>query len=586
MDEQDFFDKFTRLLQNMKEKYELDNLHDALLVWFAENYLLLDPEDVRDRIVQDAKAEGIDAILVDERGFQLLFVQAKTVEDFAKTSNPFPENVIKLTLAGARLLIRGNYKGQITPELENLTDEYQELEKTGDYKTKILFIALKGPPTDIKFIRDFQKDIPVEIEFWGFNELLAFYRDVYLVRRAPPPERISFEVLADVLKKDSPVKARIFTTKGIELARNYDTFKERIFQQNVRSFLGSRSKSINEQIVKTAADNGVSKNFWYYNNGVTIVCKKIPDSATGRTIHLEEAQIINGAQTTYSLYEAFKKGTLQDDVEVLIKAIETPDRRLIENVTMFTNSQNAIKLRDLCSNDDVQVKTQKLLLETYHYFYEKKRGEFDSSYPTVEAKSELLGQDYKKKLISNENAAQAFLAMFLNRPAEAKSEKRRIFMKDGGFYEEIFDEEDPDLAEKMLVAWRLLKFVEGRKREYKKSYKTAIGLQEEQRNRVYKNDFLLHGEYFALNLMRDFLQNVGIDLTHSRGMEQVLSMLDSNGGLVVASYDKIVEALSGFFDEEKAKQGYYHNKFFKNEKSLTSVRNALNTRLGFVQILQ
>lgn len=66
MNERDFFDRLTLLLQNIKERYELEILHDALIVWFAENYLLLDPDDVKDRIVQDAKAECQDNLNVRE----------------------------------------------------------------------------------------------------------------------------------------------------------------------------------------------------------------------------------------------------------------------------------------------------------------------------------------------------------------------------------------------------------------------------------------------------------------------------------------------------------------------------------------
>ncbi len=586
LNRQDFFDKIQTLLQNIKERYELDSIHDALIVWFAENCLLLDPEDVKERIVQDSMAEGIDAVLVDNNNRELLFVQAKTVEKFDNTQNSFPENDVKGVLSGARLLIRGDYRGKITPELENLTDEYHALEKSGDYKTKILFIVLKQKPTSDKFIEDFRKDIAAEVEFWDLDGLLTFYRDVYLVRRGSPPERLSFEVEAEILRKDTPVRSRIFSTKGKELARNYDTFRDRLFQQNVRFFLGSRSKSINDQILKTASDSEASENFWYYNNGITVICKKIPDSATGRTIHLDGAQIINGAQTTYSLYEAFKDGTLQSDVEVLVKAIETTDKELIEKITLYTNSQNAIKLRDLSSNEDIQTTTQRTLMENYGYFYERKRGEFESLYPTEEAKLKLLGQEYNKKLVSNENAAQALLSLFLQKPSQAKAEKRRIFMKDGGFYDDIFNPTDNWLPEKLLIAWRLLKFVEEKKRAYRRSYKAAAAQLEEQKRETYKSDFLLYSEYFVLNLYKDFLQDSGINIFDKPGVKELLSKLDGNDALLTRIYDQIVRSFIDFFEGEKGKDGYYHNKFFKSEKSIALLRVAVNKEFSFVQVLE
>lgn len=415
MDKRDFFDRFILLLENTKERYELDDMHDALILWFGENYLSLDPEDVKERIVQDKYAEGIDAVLIDQRNYNLFFIQAKTVRTFDNTTNNFPENDVKSTLAGVRFLVKGDYKGKITPELENLIDEYHELDRTGNYKTTVLFLTLKKEPFDNKYIEDFKKDFPkAGVDFYNFEWLFDFYVNKYLPMRADPPKRISFEVLTNLLTKDSPNKSRVFTCKGKELAKIYNDHRDAIFQQNVRYSLGLRPKSINRQILETAIDTTRDVSFWYFNNGITIVCKTINESTSGKVINLDEAQIINGAQTTYALYEAYKNGNLKENVEVLIKAIESNDRNFIESVTLYTNSQNAIRLRDLCSKDEIQTKIQKILLASYKYFYERARGEFDSLYPTSEAKEKLLDENYKSEIINNENAAQSFLAMYLN----------------------------------------------------------------------------------------------------------------------------------------------------------------------------
>ncbi|MDH7552957.1 MAG: hypothetical protein QHH74_04810 [Spirochaetota bacterium] len=253
MKEQDFFDRFIKLLENTKENYELETLHDALIVWFGENYLSLDPEEVKERIVCDRHAEGVDAILIDQTNFNLFFIQAKSVDNFNNTKNNFPENDVKSTLDGIRLLLRGDYKGKITPELENLVNEYHELDRSGDYKTIILFLTLKKKPLDYKFIENFKKDFnQIEVEFYDFDRLFDFYKNEYLISRASPPEKISFEVLTNLLSKDNPYKSRVFICKGKELARIYNDYKERIFQQNVRYSLGIRSKSINRQILETA----------------------------------------------------------------------------------------------------------------------------------------------------------------------------------------------------------------------------------------------------------------------------------------------------------------------------------------------
>ena len=590
MDEKIFFDRFCSSLQNMKKLYELDTLHDALILWFGEYYLSLDPNEVKDRIVIDSHAEGIDAILIDQENFRLIFIQAKLVNDFDSTTKNFPENDIKLTLQGIRFLLRGDYKGKITPELENLVDEYHELDRTAEYMTSVLFLTLKRKPINNKYIEDFKKDFSqVDIEFFDFEWFYNFYKNTYLTMMASPPESISFEVVSGLLKKDNPQKSRVFTCRGKEIARIYSEYKERIFQQNVRYSLGLRSKSINRQILETAEDNARSLNFWYFNNGITIVCKKIIEATSGKVISLENAQIINGAQTTYALHEAYIKGDLKENVEVLIKAIQTDDRNFIENVTLYTNSQNAIRLRDLCSNDPIQLKIQKIILESYQYFMERKRGEFDSLYPTLGAKKIFFGKDWNVRVFSNENAAQAFLAIFLDKPAQAKNEKGRIFLKDNaGFYYEIFNEKDTLLAEKFLMSWKLLQYIEAQKKYYKeKKYKSAESLIEEERIEIYKYDFLLHSEYFILNIFKDFLKNGGYKIhTEKDDLLGLISEIDRKSDLIQEIYKTIKNSLAEYINEIKKQPGYYHNKFFKNEKSIGLIRNFFNKKYGFLEVIQ
>lgn len=610
MTKEDFFDRLYKTLENIKRIYELDgnrdSVHDSFILWFGENYLSLDPDEIKPRIVEDSSAEGVDALLIDNIDKRLIFVAARTVKTFDKTTDNFPENDVKSTLAGIRFLVEGDYKGKITPELENLLNEYHALDKTGDYKTSVIFLAFKKPPKDNKYIEDFEKGFPtIKCEFFDFDKIYDFYKDVYMERTTSPPKMISFEVLTDVLKKETPHKSMVFTVKAKEIARIYNDYKERIFQQNVRFSLGIKNRTVNNEILNTAVDEKRSDDFWYFNNGITIVCDEIHVPHRGRIVNVKAAQIINGAQTTYALYDAYQNGRLKDNAEVLIKVIESSDKVFTENVTMYTNSQNAILLMDLLSNMPVQGMIQKVLLDAYGYFYEKKRGEFDSLYPTIDSKKKLLGGNYKTKLISNVNAAQAFLALYLNMPAEAKSGKRKIFIrvKDGGFFDDIFNEGDTCLAEKILLAWKLLKYIEMRIEEYdkerKKFFLSLISKKEEELTEdekikirekvaeIYRFDYLLHGEHFILSIFRDFIKNLNFDIAKNRShVIEVISMIDKNDEKLLNAYGDIKNSFAGYIEMLKTKEpDYYHNKLFKNKNSIALVRKHFSESYNFVEIL-
>ena len=88
-----------------------------MILWYGENCLCLILTMSR-RIVLDSHAEAIDAVLVDQLNFQLILLQAKTVQKYEDVAKSYSENDVKLTLEGARFLLRGDYHGRITQNLK------------------------------------------------------------------------------------------------------------------------------------------------------------------------------------------------------------------------------------------------------------------------------------------------------------------------------------------------------------------------------------------------------------------------------------------------------------------------------------
>ena len=599
MKEEIFFSRFLDTITHEMETEGFQSLHDAFIYWMGVNYFGLDSDDVIERIVHDRHTEGIDGIFVDPHEYRLIFVQGLTTEEFEKTKNNFPESKIKSTLEGARYLLRSDYKGNITPELENLVDEFHDLEKNGNYKVSIIFLTLKSEPSSLKFVESFKSDFPnVDIEFITFSKIYQFYISKYIVRTAPAPDKISLSVVTNILKKETPNKARIFTCKAQELARIYDEYGEKIFQQNVRHLLVLRQKSINFQIMETASNPDRSKDFWYFNNGITLICKEIVESASGKVINIINPQIINGAQTTYALNKAYQEGKLKDETEVMLRIIETSDREFIESVTLYTNSQNAIKLRDLCSNDPIQIKIQRSIFDVYNYFYERKRGEFGVLYPTNEAKRKQFGDNFSKIVISNEKAAQSYLAFFKDQPGSAKREKSRIFLKEeGGYYKDIFYSNEDILPEKLLLSWMILRYIELKKIEYRKEYNKAEEMPEDERENIYDKDFLIHSEYFILNLFKDFLIHENYDIISNRSdIDSLLKVfrplilsekdnsMENEIKTIETIYEKIKIKMNVLIKEFKSSPKYYHNKFFKSDQNLSLLKSKFNEEYDFIEV--
>ena len=76
-------------------------------------------------------------------------------------------------------------------------------------------------------------------------------------------------------------------------------FGQSLYHRNLRGFKGSTD--VNEGIVKTARFS--ADNFWYFNNGITILCAKLSKQPLGGSnrasgvFECEGASVVNGAQT-------------------------------------------------------------------------------------------------------------------------------------------------------------------------------------------------------------------------------------------------------------------------------------------------
>lgn len=220
------------------------------------------------------------------------------------------------------------------------------------------------------------------------------------------------------------LKGIICTTTASEIARlvNNDP-KGFVFDLNIRRYLGNLG-SVNKDIKESCADEDRSYLFWFLNNGVTIVCDKLdpvtdPDNPH---IKLENMQIVNGCQTSTSLALASHAGILQDDVNVMLRIIETDNLDLVDRVVLTTNNQNQINARNFKANDKVQVDLQEAF-QFYNLFYERKPRQYAEE--GIEA----------KQIIPNDLVAVTYLAIVLKRPSDARSRKYKVW---GDYYDRIF----------------------------------------------------------------------------------------------------------------------------------------------------
>lgn len=142
-----------------------------------------------------------------------------------------------------------------------------------------------------------------------------------------------------------------------------------IFDMNIREYLGN--KGVNKNIYTTLLDPEERKNFFYYNNGITIICEKMSKITTqpseynmNAVFQIDNPQIVNGCQTVNSIYEALKNvdPTILEkeykDSFVMLKILEIDRENSVEdvlykNIVKYNNSQNAIDEKTFVANTDI-----------------------------------------------------------------------------------------------------------------------------------------------------------------------------------------------------------------------------------------
>ncbi|MFA4878102.1 MAG: AIPR family protein [Methanoregula sp.] len=230
----------------------------------------------------------------------------------------------------------------------------------------------------------------------------------------------------------------------------FKKFGKKLFSANIRDYLGIRETevNINYGIKKSASTD--PENFWAFNIGITALVNnyRVIEKENRCILEIEGLSIVNGAQTTGAI------GGLPKipDNKALIPArfIKCSDRKIIQDIVRFNNSQNRILPADFRSNDNIQKKLRREFKNypQFTYLGGRRGGEEDAiSRP--------------KNFISSDTAAQSLMS-FHRDPVTAYQRKKEIWESDST-YSKIFTESTH--AEHIIFVYTLFQAIS----EYKLS---------------------------------------------------------------------------------------------------------------------
>lgn len=237
------------------------------------------------------------------------------------------------------------------------------------------------------------------------------------------------------------------------LAALYKQYSSRLLEKNVRSFLDF--KGVNKGIRETIKSE--PEKFIAYNNGLTITATGIKTFEENHKLHIEsltDFQIVNGGQTTATIYFSKKDGIDISNVRVMAKinvvkqTNEKELEELINNISEYSNAQSKVSRVDLNSRN-LQLLKIKTLSESVltpnntKWFFERSKGEFNTKLKISNNKNRTEKEYPKEIRFSKEQMAKFFCA-WGDEPYMVKKGGERIFRH---FIEQISPEEPLEAPE-------------------------------------------------------------------------------------------------------------------------------------------
>ncbi|MGE8376695.1 MAG: AIPR family protein [Sphingobacterium sp.] len=292
--------------------------------------------------------------------------------------------------------------------------------------------------------------ININIQNWDLTRLFEIKRS----NKQHEPIELDLEKLMDektglpcleVPVSDETYSCFLAIVPGKLLADLYKEYSNELLESNVRAFLGQAgkyNKGIRDTIIKKP------QMFLPYNNGITATAENVETKKIGETLYitkLNDFQIVNGGQTTASLYYTQKKYKDADldhiYVQMKLTVIKDVEKKNIEVpfISRFANSQNKVTDLDLSSNNPFFVAVEGLSRKKYVinpenrnqsllWFFERTNGQYRESLNKMGSKAKTFKEQNPLALKFVKSDIAKFINTWEQKPHVVSQGSQRNFI--------------------------------------------------------------------------------------------------------------------------------------------------------------
>jgi hypothetical protein len=241
---------------------------------------------------------------------------------------------------------------------------------------------------------------------------------------------------------DTDYGAYLCVVPGSFLADAYEEYGSRILEGNVRSFLSARG-NVNKGLRSTILTQ--PEKFFAFNNGITATAARVELGPNGRILRMLDLQIVNGGQTTASLFNARKRDKASlDGIFVQMKLSVLPADlalAMVPEIARYANTQNKVSEADLFANHPFNRRIEEISRKQWapakagsnhmtRWFYERARAQYQTEQIklTEAGRRAFIIQNPKDQVITKTDLAK-FENTWLKLPHIVSAGAQKNFLK-------------------------------------------------------------------------------------------------------------------------------------------------------------
>ena len=547
---------YDKIKADIGQEYYLKNFPNdgqRFLAWYLRNIHNLDTIEAKSCITDGAGDKQIDAVYVDNQSSTIYIIQGKFYKGDTLDAEPLREVLSSWIQIKNLPLLQEAANDKLRVKISEIATALDD-----DYEICFELITTSALTDSARSdLETFQQELS-DSETLSANlvlvdsETLQARYDEALNRNRP---YINFEFPIEIGKY---MEMEIGATRAViaaiplkECIRIPGIKDGTLFRKNVRQSLGSGNK-VNKEIARTLRNN--PEDFFFLHNGITAICSSI--RIQDGTMSVKELNVVNGCQSLSTIFSCSESVRNTTDAYVMFRFYEISDQERADNISTSTNSQSAVKARDLRSNDKY-VLLMKKAYEQYFPdgYFVTKRGETADSvkYNTAHIVDlTLLGKQ--------------LMAWHSQRPTIAYSETR-IFDK---YFDQLFHREYG--PEKIQALSELYVAV-----HEKWTVENPLGLNDAllamKAYAPFHHMFTISVLFCKINKMQDLVPNPAVALQKLKDSNLLDSVIDLTGQCLNMAFEVAVE------DATQNNRVFSSQNWSKAKASLRDIRSAVKQYL-------